>query len=55
MIVNLVNYTASTILATTADDSVGVIGPGLMPLHELDERVIKTCEYLMCSVRRWGC
>ena len=52
MIVNLLDYTASSIPVTTADKSVDVVDPGFKPLNELDEKVMKTCECVMCSARR---
>jgi hypothetical protein len=47
-IVNLLDYTASTIPVTTADKTVDVVDPDFKPLNELDERVMKTCEFVMC-------
>jgi hypothetical protein len=49
-IVNLLDYTASTIPVTTADKSIDIVDPGFKPLSKLDERVMKTCKFVMC---RW--
>jgi len=49
-IVNLLDYTASTIPVTTADKSIDVVDPGFEPFDELDEKVMKTCKFAIC----WG-
>lgn len=47
-IINLLDYTASTIPVTTADKRIDVVDPGFKPLNELDKRVMKTCKFMMC-------
>ena len=45
IIVNVLDYTTTTIPVTTADKSIDVVNKDFKPLNEEDEAVWKICEF----------
>jgi amidase len=45
MIVNVLDYTATTIPITVAEKEIDVVDDTFKPLNEIDQKVFESCEY----------
>lgn len=48
--VNLLDYSAAVLPVTTVDKSVDVVDEGYKPINAMDEKVWKSCEFLILVV-----
>ena len=51
VIVNMLDYTASTIPVTTADKEIDIVDKEFKPLNEQDEAISKICEFIKFTFR----